>query len=157
MTEHCPGYDQQRGKTHGEARTEAGKDSQIPRTPTRRGVDFFKQPAVKIERRLDAFPVECVDGDEPVWALMPSDEKDADEFLIDTALAETLIKEHLREWLLVRGWQVQTAVRRDVARWRLADCLAITEGGGDRLEIEAPHGDDELGILCESVVLLNSG
>jgi hypothetical protein len=96
-----------------------------------------------------------VDGDEPVWALVPADVEDADEFLIDTALAETLIAEHLREWLLARGWQVQTAVRRGEARWRLADCLAVTEGGGDRLEIEAPHGDNELGILCESVVLLN--
>ena len=95
-----------------------------------------------------------IETDEPVWGFVSSDEE---EFLIPTEQAMIFIKEHLAEWLMVRAWQVQVSVRRDKWRWHLADCLAVTEGGGDRLEIEPPHGDDELAVLCESVVLLHQG
>jgi len=77
---------------------------------------------------------------------------DADECVfIDAAMAEALIAEHLSEWLLARGWQVQVSVHRGLRQWRLADCLSFVEGGGDRLDDDYPHGDDRLEVLCASV------
>ena len=92
--------------------------------------------------------------DEPVWGFVSTE---GEEFLIPSEQAMIFIKEHLCEWLLVRAWQVQVSVRQGKWRWRLVDCLAVTEGGGDRLEIEPPGGNDELTVLCDSVVLLDDG
>jgi hypothetical protein len=75
---------------------------------------------------------------------------------IDTALAAELIKSHLRDWLADRGWQVQLEMFKNDRRWRLADCLSFTDGGGDRLDADYPAGDDELKVLCDSVVAVNS-
>lgn len=73
---------------------------------------------------------------------------------VDAALAAQIIREHLRSHLAAMGWQVQMKMSRGKATWRLADCLAITEGGGDRLDDHYASGDDELAVLCESVTVL---
>jgi hypothetical protein len=69
-------------------------------------------------------------------------------------LAADLIKSHLRGWLAARGWQVQMTLLKGSRTWRLADCLSFAEGGGDRLDQDYPHGDDELAVLCASVLSL---
>ncbi len=80
---------------------------------------------------------------------------DAEECVfVDVGLAEALIADHLASWLLERGWQVQVSVRRGAPHWRLADCLSYTEGGGDRLDDDYPHGDDRLPVLGESVTVV---
>ena len=93
-------------------------------------------------------------GDESIVVLEPS-KIDWDEAVqIDAALAAQIIRDHLRSHLVAMGWQVQMKMSRGKATWRLADCLAITEGGGDRLDDHYPSGDDELAVLCESVTVL---
>lgn len=76
---------------------------------------------------------------------------------IPTELARRLIGDHLRDWLAARGWQVQAVVSRTGRHWRLADCLSLAQGGGDRLDADYPCGDDELAVLCDSVVAIHTG
>ncbi len=92
--------------------------------------------------------------DSPLWCLAPTGSDDADYVPIDTAMAHALIKAHLRTWLLCRSWQVQVIVQKNAQHWRLADCLSIADGGGDRLDQDYPYGDDELTVLCESVAVV---
>jgi hypothetical protein len=93
-------------------------------------------------------------GPESLFALEAS-AVDWDEAVqVDAVLAAQIIREHLRSHLAAMGWQVQMKMSRGKATWRLADCLAITEGGGDRLDDHYPSGDDELAVLCDSVVVL---
>ncbi len=88
----------------------------------------------------------------PLWCLAPTGSDDADYLPMDTAMAHRLIQAHLATWLLRRGWQVQVTIRKEAQRWRLVDCLSIADGGGDRLDDDYPFGDDELSVLCESVI-----
>ena len=97
----------------------------------------------------------------PFWALVPAESDaepnepaDEDCLPIDTALAKELIGGHLRSWLLAGAWQVQVTVRKGQPSWRLVDGLAFADGGGDRLDDDYPCGDDELTVLCESVLTL---
>ena len=92
--------------------------------------------------------------DGPLWCLAPPGSEDADYLPMDTAMARELIESHLRAWLLSRAWQVQVTIRKQAQRWRLVDCLSIADGGGDRLDDDYPYGDNELSVLCESVVVL---
>ena len=94
--------------------------------------------------------------DGPLWCLVPTGSDDADYLAMDTTLAQKLIESHLRAWLLRRGWQVQVTILKQAQRWRLVDCLSIADGGGDRLDDEYPFGDEELSVLCESVVVLGA-
>ena len=96
------------------------------------------------------------DADEngPLWTLLPTASEASDYVPIDTAMASELIKAHLRTWLLVRSWQTQVIVQKNAQRWRLADCLSIADGGGDRLDRDYPRGHDELAVLCESVAVV---
>lgn len=98
---------------------------------------------------------EAWDG-EADWILAPVGSDEADSVPIDTAMAQDLIKAHLRSWLLDRGWQIQVAIRKQSHRWRLVDCLSIADGGGDRLDQDYPFGDDELAVLCASVVAVEA-
>lgn len=90
------------------------------------------------------------------WALAPVGSDEADYVPIDTAMSEDLIKAHLRSWLLDRGWQVQVTIRKQSHSWRLVDCLSIADGGGDRLDHDYPFGDDELSVLCGSIVAIEA-
>ena len=92
--------------------------------------------------------------DGPLWCLAPTGSDDADYLPMDTAMAQELIESHLGVWLLRGGWQVQVTIRKQAQRWRLIDCLSIADGGGDRLDDDYPFGDDELTVLCESVVVV---
>ena len=94
------------------------------------------------------------DEDGPLWALLPTASEESDYVPIDTAMACALIKAHLRTWLLDRSWQTQVVVQKNAQRWRLADCLSIADGGGDRLDQDYPYGDDELQVLSESVTVV---
>ena len=90
------------------------------------------------------------------WALAPVGSDESDYVPIDAAMAEDLIKAHLRSWLLDRGWQVQVTIRKQSHGWRLVDCLSIADGGGDRLDRDYPFGDDELSVLCGSIVAIEA-
>ena len=92
--------------------------------------------------------------DGPLWCLAPTSSDDADYLPMDTAMAQELIESHLRAWLLPRGWQVQVTIQKQARRWRMVDCLSIADGGGDRLDDDYPFGDDELAVLCESVIVV---
>ncbi|MEK6674601.1 MAG: hypothetical protein AABZ47_02980 [Planctomycetota bacterium] len=93
-------------------------------------------------------------SDPPYWA-MGGDGADEDDIIpIDVSFAEQLLKDHFRDWLLQRGWQVQVTLRRGEQTWRLVDCLSFADGGGDRLDSEYPFGQDEFTVLCESVQVL---
>jgi len=92
--------------------------------------------------------------DGPLWCLAPTGLDDDDYLELDTAMAEELIVSHLRAWLLPRGWQVQVTIRKQTKRWRLVDCLSIADGGGDRLDDDYPFGDEELSVLCKSVIVV---
>lgn len=89
----------------------------------------------------------------PVWAITPAvGEVDDDQLIeIDPTLAQRLLTDHLRRWLTERRWQVQLSVRAQSTVWRLADCLSVLDGGGDRLDDDYPSGDDELTVLCAAV------
>ena len=91
--------------------------------------------------------------DGPLWCLAPTGSDDDDYLPLDTVMAKELIESHLRACLLRHGWQVQVTLRKEAQRWRLVDCLSIADGGGDRLDDDYPCGDDELSVLCESVVV----
>ena len=69
-------------------------------------------------------------------------------------MAQELIESHLRAWLLSRGWQVQVTIHKQAQRWRLVDGLSFADGGGDRLDDDYPFGDNELTVVCESVVVV---
>ncbi len=92
--------------------------------------------------------------DNETWALAPTGAEDADYMPIDAQMARQLIESHLRGWLLARAWQIQVTISKENQRWRLVDCLSIADGGGDRLDTDYPHGDDELTVLCESVAVV---
>ncbi len=92
--------------------------------------------------------------DSPLWCLAPTGSDDDDYLPMDTAMAQELIVSHLGAWLLSRGWQVEVTIRKQAQRWRLVDCLSIADGGGDRLDDDYPFGDDELSVLCESVIVV---
>ena len=133
-------------------------------------------PAPETTGQFEGLRFVPTDRDEPAsWVMMPlgaeespaigaGDEShlaqsasaiDWDEAVqVDAALAAQSIRDHLRSHLAAMGWQVQMKMSRGKATWRLADCLAITEGGGDRLDDHYPSGDDELAVLCESVTVL---
>ncbi|MCH7884230.1 MAG: hypothetical protein IIC01_03180 [Planctomycetes bacterium] len=92
--------------------------------------------------------------DGPLWCLAPPGSDDADYLPMDATMARELIESHLRAWLLSRGWQVQVTTHKQTQRWRLVDSLSFADGGGDRLDNDYPYGNDELTVLCESVVVL---
>ncbi len=93
----------------------------------------------------------------PLWALAPTEEHDEEYLPIDTAMTHELIKSHFRNWLLERSWQIQVSVKNNTPRWRLVDCLSMADGGGDRIDQDYPYGQDELAVLCDSVVVLSAG
>lgn len=83
------------------------------------------------------------------------DTPDLEELVpLDTTMARSLICDHFRCWLLDRGWQIQVSICKSKRIWRLADCLSIADGGGDRLDDDYPFGDDELAVLCASVAVV---
>ncbi len=92
--------------------------------------------------------------DSPFWCLESTGSDNDDYVPVDPIMALELIVSHLQEWLLRHGWQVQVMVRMQVRRWRLVDCLTVADGGGDRLDADYPYGDDELLVLCESVIAI---
>ena len=88
------------------------------------------------------------------WALGQG-ARDSGEYVPgDATRAGDVIGRQLSQWLLERGWQVQVTLVRNQRRWRLVDCLSIGDGGGDRLDEDYPYGDDELTVVCESVVVV---
>jgi hypothetical protein len=88
----------------------------------------------------------------PAWALTPAESTNEDDCVpLAVELAAELLKQHFREWLLARAWQVQAGVRGGKITWRLADCLSPLDGGGDRLDTDYPCGVDELEVLCAAV------
>lgn len=96
------------------------------------------------------------DNEEASWALVPRDGP-ADEYIaIDTEMADGLLRAHFREWLLARGWQAQVHCYADRRRWTLVDCLSAADGGGDRLDVDYPYGEDELTVLASSVLAVNT-
>lgn len=99
-------------------------------------------------------PVECLPGGDAEVALEAVDPAWADDWLpVSEQLASVLVERRMEAWLLERGWQVQVSVRKTGARqWRLADCLAFADGGGDRLEADYPLGSDRLDVLVASVL-----
>ena len=94
------------------------------------------------------------DEDGALWALLPTVSETSDYVPIATAMAYELTKAHLRTWLLDRSWQTQVIVQKNAQRWRLADCLSIADGGGDRLDQDYACGDDELEVLSKSVTVV---
>jgi hypothetical protein len=103
------------------------------------------------------------DKEEPGWFLCPVDSDSCeappaseDDLPLAADLAATLISDHLRRYLLVRGWQVQAHVRRSEPTWRLVDCLSPVDGGGDRLDADYPSGPEELDVICRSVVAVHT-
>jgi hypothetical protein len=87
----------------------------------------------------------------PLWVVGRPD-KPEESVIVAPGMAAALIGAHLRAWLSSGGWQVQLAHRGGRPRWRLADVLAPLDGGGDRLECDYPSGEDEVGVLCASVL-----
>ena len=118
------------------------------------GPPEWDSPDAPAERDALVYIDDDADEDGPLWALLPTSSENADYMPIDTAMACALIKAHLRSWLLNRSWQIQVIVRQSAQRWRLADCLSIADGGGDRLDQDYPYGHDELAVLSESVTVV---
>jgi len=103
-----------------------------------------------------AFVPASDDSDEASWALAPADGP-RDEFVaVDTQMAVHVLRAHLREWLLHRGWQVQVHCYSNLRRWTLVDCLSAADGGGDRLDVDYPYGEEELPALVDSVIAVNT-
>ena len=121
------------------------------------GLPKWESPFVSGQRETLTYLPDDPDG--PTWAGVPAepdwDDEDCDP--VAAHVAEALITEHLRIWLLRRQWQVQVNVRQDKQLWRLADCLSVSEGGGDRLDVDYPNGPDELTVMCESVEAVARG
>lgn len=97
-------------------------------------------------------PAECAhedgdcdcDGDQELVAVGPD-------------MAAELLRGFFRAWLAERGWQVQLGMHKGVSTWKLTDCLSFADGGGDRLDEDYPQGDDELDVLCRSIVAITPG
>lgn len=121
------------------------------------GLPKWNSPFVEGQRETLTYLPDDPEG--PTWAVVPDepDWNDDDCDPVATYVAEALIVEHLRLWLLRRQWQVQVNVRQDKQFWRLVDCLAVSEGGGDRLDGDYPSGRDELTVMCESVEAVACG
>ncbi len=95
-------------------------------------------------------------GDDQTWALVPVDGS-ADEYVaVDTEMAGNLLRCHFRDWLLQRGFQIQVRCFATVRRWTLVDCLSAADGGGDRLDVDYPCGEEELVVLIGSVIAVNT-
>ena len=121
------------------------------------GAPEWDSPDVPGQRDTLVYLSAEAEDDGPLWALTPVGSDEADFVPLDTQMAQALLRAHVRQWLLERGWQVQVAVRKQKQHWRLAECLSLAAGGGDRLDAEYPYGEDELGVMCASVrVLLSS-
>jgi hypothetical protein len=132
------------------------------------GPPHWPSPDDSDEWDVVAFVDSPDEGGTPYWALVPGqiDDSgdvgalepatiDADEIIpLNVEMAASLIREHLRRWLLERGWQVQVSLCKSKAVWRLADCLSIADGGGDRLDDDYPCGDGELAVLSASVCVV---
>ncbi len=104
-----------------------------------------------------------VEPDQSAWILTRTNDPSGafpspsdDDLFIEPAMASALITEHLRQFLAVRGWQVQAHVRRDSTTWRLVDCLAAADGGGDRLDSDYPRGTNEREVICQSVIAVQT-
>jgi hypothetical protein len=124
----------------------------------RTGMPAWDAPEMAGERDVLAYLADEPDG--AVWALVPEGDgertarevDDAAEIVaLDPEMAAALIGEHVRGWLAARLWQVQMRTLQGRRQWRLVDCLATIDGGGDRLEGDYPCGEDELDVLCASV------
>ena len=130
------------------------------------GVPAFPAPDVDgMTDELMFLDSENADG-EALWGFLTDVEHEEEEEIaehdedqcsftpLDTAHAELLIRIHLHNWLAERGWQVQLAARKAKRQWRLVDCLSPADGGGDRFDGDYPQGEDELTVLCASVMAL---
>lgn len=96
------------------------------------------------------------DNEDASWALVPCGGP-ADEYVaVDSDMADQLLRVHFRNWLLDRGWQAQVHCYADRRRWTLVDCLSAADGGGDRLDVDYPYGEDELTVLANSVLAVNT-
>ena len=96
------------------------------------------------------------DNGEASWALVLRDGPSDEYIAIDAEMADQLLRAHFREWLLSRGWQAQVHCYADRRRWTLVDCLSAADGGGDRLDVDYPYGEDELTVLADSVLAVNT-
>ena len=94
-------------------------------------------------------------GDDDTWALVADGAED-EYVAVDTEMAAFLLMSHFREWLLQRGYQVQVHCYATRRRWELVDCLSPADGGGDRLDVDYPCGPDELDVLVESILAVNT-
>jgi hypothetical protein len=121
------------------------------------GLPTWESPFVSGQRETLTYLPDDPEG--PTWAAVPAksgwDDEDCDPVAMH--VAEALIIEHLRTWLIRRQWQIQVHVRQDRQQWRLVDCLVVSEGGGDRLDVDYPNGRDELTVMCESVEAVACG
>ncbi len=95
-------------------------------------------------------------NEEACWALAPSGGSGDEYVAVDTEMAYQLLRAHFRDWLLERGWQIHVHCYADRRRWTLVDCLSVSDGGGDRLDVDYPYGDNELTVLTDSVVAVNT-
>ncbi len=96
------------------------------------------------------------DNEEVCWALVPSVGSGEEYVAVDTQMAHQLLRAHFRDWLLACGWQVHVHCYAARRRWTLVDCLSVSDGGGDRLDVDYPYGEDELAILTDSVIAVNT-
>lgn len=94
--------------------------------------------------------------EEATWALVPEGDDKSEFIPVDAAMARDLLLSHFRQWLLERGWQVQVRCSSGGRRWDLVDCLAAIDGGGDRLDVDYPYGDDELNVLVQSIIAVHT-
>lgn len=119
------------------------------------GLPRFSSADSEGEEDLKFIPSASPEEDD-CWALVALD-GEADEFVaVDTEMARYVLSTHFREWLLERGYQVQVHCYNRLQRWTLVDCLSPADGGGDRLDVDYPYGDDQLAVLVQSVVAVNT-
>lgn len=102
-------------------------------------------------------PRECLPESEMGTVIAAVDSAWEDDWLpISDQLAGVLVEKHLEAWLLQRGWQLQVSLRKTGEQaWRLADCLAFADGGGDRLDADYPTGTNRLAALAASVLAVS--
>lgn len=96
------------------------------------------------------------DDDDPTWAIVPTRGSSDDYDPVDIEMCLEILLSHFRNWLLRRGWQVQVHCYADLRRWTLVDCLSPADGGGDRLDVDYPYGGDELAVLVNSIIAVNT-
>lgn len=120
------------------------------------GVSAFKSVEAPDQTEVLTFCSPDDDNEEATWALVPSTGPRDEYVAFDTDMARQLILAHFRDWLLARGYQVQVRCCKNLRRWALADCLSPADGGGDRLDVDYPNGDDELTVLVDSVIAVNT-